>query len=533
LVTARWLARLAKPNRAWLWTLTWDIPVGTQMKKVALKPKPLLCLALVGLSLSASARAVRAWSNAELMKTSDLVVIAQPIRTKVLDETNSLGYSSTKSFRSRFRGVETTFKVLDVFKGMPKNDRIVLHYYREELKWGCPPNGPIFISFKTGTTNQYLLYLVKDGPNRYAPVTGQIDPELSVKSPASLPATAPYKAKLEGDHIVGVSEVKAVAKVKLKFVSVDSEETNSENGYGKNAVDGNPNTFWDTQWHDHSPGLPHEIIIEVIPPSVIKGFTDLPRQDESDHGTIKDYEFYVSNDGKHFGQPVKTGTFGPGKEEKMETFKPVKCRFIELKAISEIHGLPWTSAAEIAVIPVGENTDLMTNRINRAKALMAEFEKIKSADQLEAAYVAVGNIPEPGVDKTVPTAVARREKTMMLFKLLAVIDQNIDPNFDVNDPKNWPVVNMYYPGVELKLTKDPVFRAKFEAAVKRNDEKIARLNFQTRLHNIHQLANIGVEIFLRHNYTASTEDQSELENLMKQAELSPARTQKIEALFHK
>lgn len=145
------------------------------------------------------------------------------------------------------------------------------------------------------------------------------------------------------------------AKVNLKFVKVDSEETNGQDGYGKNAVDGNPNTYWHTQWHDKSPGLPHEIVIELDPPSVIKGFTYLPRQDESDHGTIKDYEFYVSDDGVNFGQPVKTGEFAPGKDEKVETFKPVKCRFVELKAISEINGLPWTSAAEIRVIPVGEN----------------------------------------------------------------------------------------------------------------------------------------------------------------------------------
>jgi hypothetical protein len=160
---------------------------------------------------------------------------------------------------------------------------------------------------------------------------------------------------------------------KLKVVRVDSEETNSEDGCGKNAVDGNLNTYWHTEWHRHWPGLPHEIVIELLPPSVIKGFTYLPRQDESDHGTIKDYEFYVSNDGRNFGQPVSKGAFGPGKEEKMETFKPIKCRFIKLKAISEINGLPWTSAAEIGVIQSGENTDL-TKQISD---ILAGCQKIK------------------------------------------------------------------------------------------------------------------------------------------------------------
>jgi F5/8 type C domain len=139
--------------------------------------------------------------------------------------------------------------------------------------------------------------------------------------------------------------------ITLKFVKADSEETASENGSGTNAVDGNPNTFWHTQWTDTSPEPPHEIIIELTPHSSIKGFTYLQRQDDSDHGSIADYEFYVSDDGIDFGQPVKKGTFGAGKDKKTVTFDPVKCRFIKLKALSEINGEAWTSAAEIGVVP--------------------------------------------------------------------------------------------------------------------------------------------------------------------------------------
>jgi len=332
----------------------------------------------------------------------------------------------------------------------------------------------------------------------------------------------------------------SASTVKLRFVSVDSEETNAENGYGANAVDGDPNTLWHTQWHGNNPGLPHEIVIELVPPSIIKGFTYLPRQDESDHGTIKDYEFYVSNDGKNFGQSVSQGTFEPGKEKTMETFAPVKCRFIKLKAISEINGLPWTSAAEIGVISIGDNTDLMTYQINQASALLAEFERTKSIDQLDSAFRAVERISPPGVDKAVPRPVARRELAQTWLKLLAAMDQNLDPNFDVNDPKNFPLQNMapdglegmkYPSGVRPEDIKEPEVRANFEEALKKNEEKRVRLTFQIGLRNVDQLANIAVERFLRDNYTTSKKDQSELEGLMKQAKLSPARVQKIKALF--
>ncbi len=130
----------------------------------------------------------------------------------------------------------------------------------------------------------------------------------------------------------------------LQFVRADSEEPSAERGYGENAVDGNPD-----------PSLPHEIIIELVPPSTIKGFTYLPRQDESDHGIIRDFEFYVSNDGKNFGEPVTKGAFKSGREKKIEMFKPIRCRFIKLRALSEINGLAWSSAAEIGVIQDGQD----------------------------------------------------------------------------------------------------------------------------------------------------------------------------------
>jgi len=139
-------------------------------------------------------------------------------------------------------------------------------------------------------------------------------------------------------------------QLKLKVIKVDSEETSGENGRGTNAVDGNPETIWHTQWQDANPEHPHEIIIQLSEPTTIKGFTYLPRQDEMENGNIKDYEFYVSDDGKDFGEPVKKGVFEAGQQKKKVTFEPRKCGFIKLRALSEINGEAWTSAAEIGVI---------------------------------------------------------------------------------------------------------------------------------------------------------------------------------------
>jgi hypothetical protein len=229
----------------------------------------------------------------------------------------------------------------------------------------------------------------------------------------------------------------AEAEVKLKFVKVDSEQTESQDGRGENAVDGNPNTYWHTQWRGTSPGLPHEIIIELLPPSVIKGFTYLPRQDESDHGTVKDYEFYVSDDGKHFGQPVKKGAFEPGKAEKIETFEPVKCRFIKLRAISEINGLPWTSTAEIRVIQRDE--DVSVKDYWRGNIGQSDENAIKrddsarpdAIDSFVAALSADGWMWENGIDATRATQATTPEEVISETLRMAKFEAGLITSYQI------------------------------------------------------------------------------------------------------
>ena len=165
-----------------------------------------------------------------------------------------------------------------------------------------------------------------------------------------------YKGKLAGDELKFTRKVgdfatlDIVAKRALKVVKVDSEETSGEDGKGANAVDGNPATHWHTQWESDSPPHPHEIIIELGAPAKIKGFTYLTRQDEEVNGSIKEYEFYVSDDGKEFGPPVKKGSFTDTKSQQTATFEVKSAKFIKLKALSEVNDQAWTSAAEIGVI---------------------------------------------------------------------------------------------------------------------------------------------------------------------------------------
>jgi hypothetical protein len=150
-----------------------------------------------------------------------------------------------------------------------------------------------------------------------------------------------------------VAEPSAVTnKITLKAIKADSEETVGEDDKAANAVDGDPDTIWHTQYQDANPAHPHEIIIELSAAATIKGFTYLPRRDDGDNGTIKEYEFYVSDDGKEFGKPLKKGEFAAGKDKKVITFEPKKCYYFKLRALSEVNGETWTSAAEIGIVLV-------------------------------------------------------------------------------------------------------------------------------------------------------------------------------------
>lgn len=129
-------------------------------------------------------------------------------------------------------------------------------------------------------------------------------------------------------------------------VYVDSEELTAENGAASNAIDGNPSTYWITQWLGSSPGHPHEIQIDLGQLYLIDSFKYLPRQDSKSDGTTGEYEIYVSADRNNWGSPVAAGTFASNKLEKTVNFIK-RGRFVRFRSLTEINNQPWTSAAEI------------------------------------------------------------------------------------------------------------------------------------------------------------------------------------------
>jgi hypothetical protein len=139
----------------------------------------------------APARQVESWSYERLFKESDLVVIAT---AKVTADTNDA--PPDNRWKSALVGQQTTFAIDAVLKGnAPAGPLAVVHF---KLKPGVvTQDGPLLISFRRKGpaiegggkvkynvqlgTPQYLLFLKTADHDRFAPLSGQIDPQLSVK----------------------------------------------------------------------------------------------------------------------------------------------------------------------------------------------------------------------------------------------------------------------------------------------------------------------------------------------------------------
>lgn len=159
----------------------------------------LITLVLSLFVASAAARQIEAWSYDRLFKEADLIVIASAQGTVPSED-----QAPDERWGPSLIGQHTTFAVLQTLKGQVNDGPLtVLHF---KLKDGVvTQGGPLLVAFRTRgptiegggsvkykailSTPQYLLFLKRSEGGRFEPVSGQIDPALSVKEIyAPLPA---------------------------------------------------------------------------------------------------------------------------------------------------------------------------------------------------------------------------------------------------------------------------------------------------------------------------------------------------------
>lgn len=131
-----------------------------------------------------------------------------------------------------------------------------------------------------------------------------------------------------------------------KVMHADSFEPG--NGPEK-VLDGKEGTIWHTAWSENQTKHPHEIQIDLGCEYVMAGFVALMRADGS-NGVIKDYEYFISEDGINWGTPVVDSSFPAAKNRhEIRFLKNVRGRYVRLVAKSSMRG-PWTTLAEFDVL---------------------------------------------------------------------------------------------------------------------------------------------------------------------------------------
>jgi hypothetical protein len=141
----------------------------------------------------------------------------------------------------------------------------------------------------------------------------------------------------------------AIATSSMKIASFSSQNTSNQK-FAKYAIDGDPRTIWHTQFTPDLAEAPHELVIDLGGQYSIRAILYLTRQDTGWNGSFGKCEVFVSSDGKSFGEPVCTPTFGKIKKAQEAAFPETNARFVKIRILSEVNGGPWASAAEIGFV---------------------------------------------------------------------------------------------------------------------------------------------------------------------------------------
>jgi len=115
-------------------------------------------------------------------------------------------------------------------------------------------------------------------------------------------------------------------------------------------IDSNERTIWRS---DREGSLPLNVVVDLGENLELSGFTYLPTQQRYIYGTISHYKFYVSPDGKQWGEAVSEGEFSNIRNSPILqslSFDPIEARYIRFVAEREINDLGFVSIAELGVI---------------------------------------------------------------------------------------------------------------------------------------------------------------------------------------
>lgn len=156
-------------------------------------------------------------------------------------------------------------------------------------------------------------------------------------------------------------DIPSISQNDWSLIYTDSEEPSGEgagNGMAIHTFDGDPSTYWHTQWNGIDTPLPypHTIIIDLGATYDMEGFSYAPRPGGG-NGTVDEYSFYVTKDlpsntiDASWGDPVISGAWVSPWDVTRDVFFPTSQvgRYIVFYALSERGDGTFASCSELNV----------------------------------------------------------------------------------------------------------------------------------------------------------------------------------------
>jgi len=122
-----------------------------------------------------------------------------------------------------------------------------------------------------------------------------------------------------------------------------------EEGEGEpgNAIDGNPDSFWHTQYTPNTPEHPHWLLLDLGASVELAGIRYRGRPGNV-NGRVARFAVYVGDDPAKLDQVALEGNFENNDRPQAVFFtEPRRGRYVKFVALSEVNGGPWASVAEI------------------------------------------------------------------------------------------------------------------------------------------------------------------------------------------
>ena len=148
----------------------------------------------------------------------------------------------------------------------------------------------------------------------------------------------------EGATAVGRTDLRG----HWKIVSASSYQKGE--GEPENVMDGNPDTFWHSEWKPNQPKHPHSLVIDFG--EMLKAATIVYcARGDREAGRVKNYEIYLSKDGKDWGAAVKGVFENRTGNQVVSLATPVEAHYLKFVALSEVRGKPYATIGELDVTP--------------------------------------------------------------------------------------------------------------------------------------------------------------------------------------